>query len=1248
MKMINTLVISFFFIINCYAQDHYSEAWKYVDNGDLTTASELFFKSAKESRNPDAWLALAFIEELKSQDNISWEYFKKALALLYKKDYYLLVSTQSRSTYYKFRELDKYLIDSFYEMAENKEDGFINTLARVRLGYYLQQQAHLTEALELFKGMQTVKEWSLIGPFDNTSGSGFNIKYIPELEFDKEKKYNGKSNCRVVWYDLKKIRNDGWIDFNQYLLSSDGIYYANNFVWSPSKQKIHLRTGTSGSLKLFLNDQLLFENEEETNNHCDTYIVETYLQKGWNKVLVKVGFSEIDKCNFMLRITDEKGFAIDGLRFSTAKENYSKISIEEVRIIKTGIEKYFEERLEKDSLNPINYILLGQVYNQNDKRHLVEKTYSRALEKFPNNIILAAHLYLFFDRTEKYVRANSVAEQIKRRDIQIPLLTEYQLRDNTGSEDNQNNFISIYEGIKFKKPDSPRWLQLEILYKSYKDQVSELFALVDSAYQKYPSDYSILGEKYTAEYYKTNDLNKAVLLLENYCSRYTSVEALKRLAQVYLSASRREDWERTYKKILLYYPSDASLYNNMAVVFYQSREYDKAIEFGKQALEISPFESAYHYNLGLYYLGLNNSTEAIRNFKNSIDSYPFYYNARDALYNLEGPDPIEKELKLYNINQLVEEALAESEKDGNNLIFYLIDTRSKFYEGGVNEFEFEVLAKVINSSGLNDFSHISFDKSHLEKLIIDKAFVIKPGGKEVKAEINDNEIVFNSLEVNDFLYYKFKVRSLFPGVMAQDYHTYTFFSHQYPAKKTRYSIIAPANVHFYFRGNNMEAAPSYVKTAGDKKLYVWEKNNLSEIDSEYGMPPLEDAGSVLYITTLSSWSLISDWYYNVTRSKLRAHFLIKNKVEELLKGNNNLSDLEKVTTIYNYVRDNISYVYAPFIQSAIIPRNADDILLDQVGDCKDMVTLFIAMLQEAGIKADYVLVRSSSYGRAQNTPPSFIFDHVIAVTYLSGEKQYYDLTAIDHPIGVLPAAVKNAFALEIRTGNAEPIIINRRHSLPTIINRITEVNLNKDNSADVVLNTTRKGEAIPWFLQYYKGLSPDKIIKLMTEGLSGSFSGSLITDVIIDSSGLDDHLKNTITLKINNLISKVGNYKFFKIPWLSGMVQDQGLSYENRTQGYQMFYVKDEDYEEITIHLPEGYEPVELPENLNLSSPLLDFNIAFSYNKGVIKGKKLTRYKSDYISPEDYRSHKDIYDKIMSIEASQILIQSLKDQNKSN
>src|SRR5260370_36959754 len=105
----------------------------------------------------------------------------------------------------------------------------------------------------MYSNTHGVKEWTVIGTFDNISASGFDKPFPPETEYLPDKTYEGKNDIPAKWFPVAAIRNDCWIDFTRYFAFTNAIYYANTFVYSPRIQTALIRIGTSGSLKAFLN-----------------------------------------------------------------------------------------------------------------------------------------------------------------------------------------------------------------------------------------------------------------------------------------------------------------------------------------------------------------------------------------------------------------------------------------------------------------------------------------------------------------------------------------------------------------------------------------------------------------------------------------------------------------------------------------------------------------------------------------------------------------------------------------------------------------------------------------------------------------------------------------------------------------------------------------------------------------------------------------------------------------------------------
>src|SRR5207245_10140615 len=66
-----------------------------------------------------------------------------------------------------------------------------------------------TEAEAEWAALGYVREWRVIGPFDNVSLSGFEKIYPPEREIDFAKSYSGKDDQTLQSHRLASVARDG-------------------------------------------------------------------------------------------------------------------------------------------------------------------------------------------------------------------------------------------------------------------------------------------------------------------------------------------------------------------------------------------------------------------------------------------------------------------------------------------------------------------------------------------------------------------------------------------------------------------------------------------------------------------------------------------------------------------------------------------------------------------------------------------------------------------------------------------------------------------------------------------------------------------------------------------------------------------------------------------------------------------------------------------------------------------------------
>ena len=179
------------------------------------------------------------------------------------------------------------------------------------------QLEELGEEVDLNKHYGFLLHWHLIGPFDNTDKGGFDVEYAPEKQIDLTASYEGKKEEKVAWIDHTSEDDYGVVDLNKAVAKHMGAAgYAYAEFQSASDQEVDLRLTSKNANKLWLNGELLNENEVyHAGSELDQYTCRGKLKKGKNTILLKLCQNEQEESwaqgwQFQFRVCDKVGSAI--------------------------------------------------------------------------------------------------------------------------------------------------------------------------------------------------------------------------------------------------------------------------------------------------------------------------------------------------------------------------------------------------------------------------------------------------------------------------------------------------------------------------------------------------------------------------------------------------------------------------------------------------------------------------------------------------------------------------------------------------------------------------------------------------------------------------------------------------------------------------------------------------------------------------------------------------------------------------
>lgn len=319
--------------------------------------------------------------------------------------------------------------------------------------------------------------------------------------------------------------------------------------------------------------------------------------------------------------------------------------------------------------------------------------------------------------------------------------------------------------------------------------------------------------------------------------------------------------------------------------------------------------------------------------------------------------------------------------------------------------------------GLLGERKISYN-STLEDVEVLEAYTIQPDGTRINVpldkirtqdEVEDDGaiysdskskvIIYPKLEVGSQVYYRAKAvqhTPEFPG---------HFFLWEHYSPHVRYESVNVELIHDVgievsvshkgMQGGKLEGSPvphtvAYKFTFSQDTAYPNEESRASLID----FAPNFSA------STFKSYAEVGQAYQARAKDKAKVTPAIQTLANELIAKAKAKTTLEKVKVLHHWVAQNIRYLGIYVGAGGFVPHDAQSILDNRYGDCKDHVVILEALLAAVGIDSSPALINAGTAFLLPSLPTPGIFDHVI--TYVPSLKVFIDSTSRFAPLGTLP------------------------------------------------------------------------------------------------------------------------------------------------------------------------------------------------------------------------------------------------------
>ncbi len=485
---------------------------------------------------------------------------------------------------------------------------------------------------------------------------------------------------------------------------------------------------------------------------------------------------------------------------------------------------------------------------------------------------------------------------------------------------------------------------------------------------------------------------------------------------------------------------------------------------------------------------------------------------------------------------------------------------------------------------------------------------------------------------DDSYYYSFSFPSVAPRNRTQlqyrtNYKDVRFmpgfvFSSYIPQEKSVFTVKTTGNIELQYEVlNDTKNQIKFRKfTKGKETFYEWSVSNMTPFKVDGSSPSIRYFAPhiICYVKSytaggtkknvLSGLDDLYNWYYTFVKDldKTEPSKDLVSVVNSLKKPGD--TEEETVKKIFYWVQNNIRYVAFEEGMRGFIPHNGSYVCDKRYGDCKDMASIIVNMLQVAGIKGYHTWIGTRDIPYSYSTVPTPMVDNHMIATYISKDGKYYFLDATDSklPFGMPSSMIQGK----------EALIGNGPHKYE--VRRVPEIegekNLMTDSVSFVIKDNELIGKGKATMHGYSKVFSAYRLDRVEKEDtrkyvtqLLGKGSNKFYLDDYSLSNLQDRDMPTQIdySFRIGDYFQKIGNEIYVNLNLNKDHYNHYILPSRETPWETEYKYVKRET---STLEIPEGYEVEYLPSDVKYDGQSVGLEVKYEAN-----AQKIVMHKIFYI-----------------------------------
>lgn len=408
--------------------------------------------------------------------------------------------------------------------------------------------------------------------------------------------------------------------------------------------------------------------------------------------------------------------------------------------------------------------------------------------------------------------------------------------------------------------------------------------------------------------------------------------------------------------------------------------------------------------------------------------------------------------------------------------------------------------------------------------------------------------------------------------------------------------------HFTHKPNFRQEKYASVNTSKSPQIII------SPINFKYGIEGRND-----------NWITFGNWIFELNKGRDILPQSEKDIIQKLIEQEKDKR--EQIKILYRYLQEKHRYINVSTKIGGLQTHPAEYVVNNRYGDCKALTNYMQSILKFIDIDSYYTLIYNDNQVYDLDEKFSYnAFNHAILTIPLEGDTIHLECTSKNNPFGYLGTTNQGRKALLIKENESKLIQIPKLSAADVLCTRDFTINISKDESAIVNLESRLKGYTYERVSAYEAYTNSNTMNQFIRDNIfEGTFD---IIDYQIQRNNESEevYIDLSVNCKMNYICKTYGKNTVLNSFSLGIPVFETP---ETRTQDLQIdipIYKKDKQvikFENETIS--------KIPSDIILVSPYDDYyKISFKLEKGdtvivekefLISAKRLNlaEYKDFYL-----------------------------------